>query len=383
MKIVEIEAILLSFQFPEGEAPAWIGGHIATWDAALVRVTSDNGLTGLGEVGQGTMAAEGVPGLVGALRPYVVGKSLEEPWLFGDYLRSVTAFWARTGIAMGVIGAVESACLDLVAKEQGVPMFELLGGSKHDSVEIYASSGLGLSVGEIVDRTLSEFEQGYRTVKVRAIGGVTGTIELIESISAVKPPGTQIAVDAVQGCASNPWGLESAVEVGRVAQAHDVRWFEEPCHVDDLELSSLIRAELEVPISGGESRTGWREFLDLMEADAVDIVQPDVSIVGGPALYRRIADEASRRGLRCYPHVWGSAVTVMMAAHTAFSTQSTEIIEMCTVENPLRSVLMVEPLRIIDGRLLPPESPGLGVHLDADILAEFPFIPGRGHVISS
>ena len=128
--MAEIRAVLLSHRYADGDELTWVGGVIRSWDAALVVVTLADGTTGVGEAGAGIMAGPAVPGIVDSLRPYVVDVPFASPLEVGDHLRAYTAFWARGGISSGVIGAIETAALDAVAKREGVPAFEILGGAR-------------------------------------------------------------------------------------------------------------------------------------------------------------------------------------------------------------------------------------------------------------
>jgi D-galactarolactone cycloisomerase len=143
LRVDSVRAVLLSATYPPGKELTWVGGTIWSWDAALVQVTLSDGTTGLGEAGAGIMAAQAVPGIVTAFEPYLVGVDFTHPLDVADHLRAYTAFWSRGGILNGVAGAIETACLDAVAKRAGLPAYELLGGAKRTSIETYASGGLG------------------------------------------------------------------------------------------------------------------------------------------------------------------------------------------------------------------------------------------------
>lgn len=376
-----VRPILLSHTYAPGEELSWVGGTIRSWDAALVEVTLADGTTGVGEAGAGIMAAQAVPGIVAALAPYVDGAVFAEPGEVGDHLRAYTAFWSRGGLLSGVIGAVETAVLDAVGKREGVPAWELLGGSGRQSVEAYASGGLGTTFEEVSGWARTQLDAGFRTVKFRAMRDPQTTVALLEHVTSQLPAGAQFVIDAVQACASAPWPVAEAIEVGRVAQSRGARWFEEPCQAEDIAGFAAVRAALEVPISGVESNGSVREFNELVAAGALDILQPDVSFVGGPTAFGRVAALAHEAGLGCVPHVWGSGVTFAANLHTVAATESVRLFEFCTLPNPLREALLTEPPRLVDGEVAIPSGPGLGVAVTAQIEERFPFQAGGGHVI--
>lgn len=381
LTVVGLRAVLLSHRYPEGEELTWVGGTIRSWDAALVEVTLQDGTTGVGEAGAGIMAALAVPGIVDAFRPYVEGASFDDPLDVGDHLRAYTAFWARGGITAGVAGAIETAVLDAAAKRAGVPAYELLGGLQRGDIEAYASGGLGTTFAEVSEWASVQTAAGFGTVKFRAMTDADTTVALLDHVVERLEPGTRFIIDAVQACASDPWDIDDATRVGARAAALGARWYEEPCQADDVEGFARVRAAVDVPVSGVESNSTEREFAQLLAANAIDIAQPDVTFVGGPRAFARVADRAARAGVACVPHVWGSAVTFAANLHAALAHPHVELFEFCTLPNPLRDAMRVEPVGFEGGRISAPTAPGLGVALTPEVEREYPFIAGGGHVI--
>ena len=381
LRVERIRPVLLSATYPPGEELTWVGGTIRSWDAALVEVTLSDGTTGLGEAGAGIMAAQAVPGIVAAFAPYLLGAEFAHPLDVADHLRAYTAFWSRGGILNGVAGAIEIACLDAVAKRAGLPAYELLGGRRRDSIETYASGGLGTTFEEITAWMYAQVDAGFGTVKFRAMKDPDTTIELLDHVTGQLPEGVQFVLDAVQGCASNPWPVDEAIRVGRAVAAKGARWYEEPCFANDLDGYSRVRAAVDVPVSGVESSGTVREFAELIAAGGIDIAQPDVTFVGGPGAFSEVAGLARDAGLDCVPHVWGSGVTFAANLHTVLAEPHVELFEYCTLPNPLRDALLVDPVGFVAGRLLAPTAPGLGVRLTPELEERFAFIAGGGHVI--
>lgn len=381
LRVRNVRPVLLSATYPPGEELTWVGGTIWSWDAALVEVTLSDGTTGLGEAGAGIMAAQAVPGIVAAFAPYLVDADFAHPLEVADHLRAYTAFWSRGGILNGVAGAIEVACLDAVAKRAGVPAYELLGGAQRESIETYASGGLGTTFDEITTWMFAQVDAGFGTVKFRAMRDPDTTIELLNHVTAQLPSGTQFVLDAVQGCASAPWPVDEAIRVGRAVAAKGARWYEEPCFANDLEGYARVRAAVDVPVSGVESNGTVREFAELIASGGIDLAQPDVTFVGGPRAFAEVARLASDAGLDCVPHVWGSGVTFAANLHTVFAEPRVELFEYCTLPNPLRDALLVEPVGFDSGRLRAPTTPGLGVQLTPEIEDRYQFVAGGGHVI--
>lgn len=380
-RVAAVRPVLLSAVYPTGDELRWVAGIIRSWDAALVEVTLQDGSTGLGEAGAGIMAAQAVPGIVDSLTGYLRGVALRHPLQVGDLLRAHTAFWARGGICSGVIGAIEIACLDAVAKREGVPAYALLGELARDSIEAYASGGLGSGFDDVLSFVLAQAECGFRTVKFRAMRDPATTIELLDYVVPRLPAGVRFVLDAVQGSSASPWSVEDAIEVGAAAARYGARWYEEPCFATDTSGYAAVRAATGAPVSGVESHSSLEEFRALVAANAVDIVQPDVSFVGGAGVLARIARLAAHSGVACVQHTWGSGVTLAANLHTAFANENIDLFEYCRLPNPLRDELLTDPIALRDGRIEAPKGPGLGVRLTEEIEARYPFAPGKGHVI--
>jgi D-galactarolactone cycloisomerase len=381
LRVERVRAVLLSATYPPGKELTWVGGTIRSWDAALVEVTLSDGMTGLGEAGAGIMAAQAVPGIVTAFEPYLVGVDFAHPLEVAGHLRAYTAFWSRGGILNGVAGAIETACLDAVAKRAGVPAYELLGGAQRSRIETYASGGLGTTFDEISQWMFAQVDAGFRTVKFRAMKDPDTTLHLLDHVVGKLPDGIRFVLDAVQGCASNPWSVDDAIRVGREVAARGARWYEEPCFANDLIGYARVRSELDVPISGVESNGTVREFAELIAAGGIDVAQPDVTFVGGPRAFSDVAALTTAAGLACVPHVWGSGVTFSANLHTVLAEPGVELFEYCTLPNPLRDALLVEPVGFEDGTLRAPTAPGLGVALTPELEREYAFVAGGGHVI--
>jgi L-alanine-DL-glutamate epimerase-like enolase superfamily enzyme len=376
-----VRAVLLSHRYAPGEELVWVGGTIHSWDAALVEVELSDGTRGIGEAGAGIMAATAVPGIVDALRPYLLDVPFAGPLEVADHLRAYTAFWSRGGLLGGVIGAVELAVLDAVAKREGVPAYEVLGGAARPRIEAYSSGGLGTTFEEVAAWADAQFAAGFGTVKFRAMSDPDTTIRLLDHVVARLPEGARFVIDAVQACASAPWSIDDAIRVGQHAAELGARWYEEPCQADDVAGFARVRASLDVPVSGVESNGTVREFAELIAAGGVDIAQPDATFVGGPRAFSRVAALAAEAGIACVPHVWGSGVTFAANLHTVLAEPTVELFEYCTLPNPLRDALQVEPVDFVDSTIGAPTAPGLGVRLTEDIEREFAFRPGGGHVI--
>ena len=377
MRITAIDSIVLTA--PTGGLD-WIGGRTDTWDTALVRVTTDEGLYGLGEVSQGASGAGAVAGIAGCLAPIVVGMDPQRPAAVRHALYNRSLFWARSGIPQGVISAIENACWDISGKARGVPVHQLLGGLARDQIRVYASIGLGATPEFILKDVVKAQEAGYDLLKVRSFKNVHRTIELLEDVERVLKPGTRILFDAIMGIAPEPWTFKETLAVGRKLEMMDAVLFEEPCRTEDIDGYVELRKRLDIPVAGVETYNSRFYFQRLIDAGGVDVVQPDATIVGGITELLAVAAYAQSKFVKVVPHTWGSSVTRMANYQAALSCPWCELVEHSTYENPLVDALLADgPLKIVKGRFTAPTAPGLGVTINDEVIERYAhYAPGKG-----
>ena len=167
MKIKKIEPILLSYEYKENEKWGWSGGSVAVWHTSLVRVWTDEGIYGLGEMGTGHYIPEAAKSICEFLEKTLIGKDPFEISVLFDAMYKLGANWGRRGIAMGVISGIENALWDLKGKALGVPVHSLLGGKFRKSIKAYASGGMEQPMASLVKEVGGYLEKGFKAVKIR------------------------------------------------------------------------------------------------------------------------------------------------------------------------------------------------------------------------
>jgi D-galactarolactone cycloisomerase len=150
-----------------------------------------------------------------------------------------------------------------------------------------------------------------------------------------------------------------------------LRWFEEPVSADDRAGAARVRASTHIPIAAGESEFTRFDFLDLIAADAVDVLQPDLAICGGPSEGRRVAALAETHQLELAPHCWGSALSFSAGVSLAFASSAATVIEYSLGGNPLLHDLPVEAMALVGGHAVAPTRAGFGVTPNMDFVNEY------------
>jgi L-alanine-DL-glutamate epimerase-like enolase superfamily enzyme len=233
---------------------------------------------------------------------------------------------------------------------------------------VYASSLLFKPIEELVREAAGLATQGYTAMKLKIGQGAEADLAKVRAIRNALGDGVRLMVDA--NCA---YDTLTALQVGRLLEAEGVAWFEEPIAPELLDGYVALTQALDMPIAGGETEfTRWG-FKEILVRHAMDIVQPDIGRVGGVSEARKIAALAGAFDVPVAPHTGASAaVAVAASVQWAAALSNLLIFEYMYPPNPLREELLVHPLPSPKhGHMDVPQSPGLGIEVDAKALARF------------
>jgi len=360
MKIDHIEVITLRFEYENGFIYA--GGRCSARVTTLVRVHTDTGDIGIG-------SGYSHPGLLHLiierqLAPLLLGKDPTEVERLWKMMYHVTRWYGRKGAAVSALGALDTAFWDLRGKNQGKPVWSLLGGDR-TTCPAYASALLWSDVPDLEQEALRHRQRGFRRAKMRLGRGPELDIAAVRAVHGVLGNGN-VLVDG-----SMRYDVDTARQLAEVLAKCKVLWFEEPFEPEDIDSYSALRDNCPVPVAAGENEFGFQGFRELIRAGAVDIVQPDASRCGGISEVRRVAELAKTAGLRVAPHTWSDAVTITANAHVVASIDHGLTVEMDQTGNPFVEQLLVEPLEVRDGELTLNSAPGLGIELNESIIERY------------
>lgn len=377
MKITEVRPILLSQVYKDDEVWGWSGGEVRVWNTALVQVFTDEGTTGLGEMGTGHYLPDAARAICDSISPMLIGKDPFEIEVLQRKLYKLGANWGRRGLAMGVISGIENALWDLKGKALGVPVHSLLGGKHRSRIRAYASGGMAKPLAALAEEVIDYKERGFTAVKVRGGHSAKRDVEIARTVREAVGDSMDVALDAGQGYVPEPWPLVETLRVTRELAELNLFFLEEPVRTDDLVSYRKVTAESPVTIAGGENACAIWEFKQLIDADAVDFLQPDVTHAGGISEVKRIAEYAELHGKPIVPHVFRSAASFSAHLHLLAAIPNAIVCEYQMIANGLRDDLFIEPLRMEAGEIIIPDLPGLGIHITDEIIAKYPYQPGR------
>lgn len=370
MKITRVDALML--RMPEIDPNA----ADSTQDAFIVRVHTDAGIVGIGEVDASPTVVKAV---IDAPRSHAISTGLREI-LLGKDPRDIESLWeqmyrgsifyGRRGVAVMALSGLDIALWDILGKSVGEPCYRMMGGAYRDRVPAYASTLMPDTPSEAAAHAREVADAGFTAIKFG--WGPLGRdgeldVELVSAIRSEVGDGVEIMIDV--GFA---WrDARHAVRMTRRLAPYRPAWIEEPLWPDDLIGYRELAGAVDVPIATGEENTTRWEFAELLDRGCVDVIQPDISRCGGLSEARRIDALARSRGKDCIPHAWSTGIVSAASLHFLATLPSARYLEYCIRPNPLNTSLVRNPVRVEDGVAWVPEGPGLGIELDDEQLERF------------
>ena len=370
VRITSIEAAPLVGDTPKGGWDAEIKPEDSIH--ALIAVYTDAGITGHGSVyTDGRLVQAGLR----VLEPLFRDENALEPQRVSEKLHQNTFWMGRGGTLTHVISGIDIALWDILGKATGLPVGQLLGGRYRTRVQPYCSL-LMAEPAEMHDEVARYRARGFRAFKIGwGPFGRRDDTKLDEAIvrAAREAAGEEnrLFVDAGASDAHWPQGLKWAMRTAEMLQAYDVGWFEEPLRPDAIDDFCHLRRVSPVPIAGGEVLTRRQSFLPWLSRGAFDIVQPDVTKVGGISEQRRIAWMADDFGVRYVGHGWNTAVGLAADLQLATALPNVDLVEFIGGSAYLDGITEAPFVLDNEGYLAIPDAPGLGVRLDRAKLARY------------
>lgn len=373
MKITKVTTHVLEAPIdrPFAFSQAWVDRRVGL----VVEIETDAGLIGWGD-------GYGPPWALATVidryyAPRLIGRSPLAGDAIWEELYNALRDHGQRGVPIQALSAIDIALWDLRGKALGVPVHVLMGGPIRDSVRAYATGLYRRSDTPTENRAMLQAEAegylaaGFSAMKTKVGFGFRDDIELVEMLRETIGPDVELFVDANHGC-----DLVQAKRLAHAMDPLDIGWFEEPVEPEDIEGYAELRRTTTIPIAGGESSFTRYDFRRILEARAIDIIQPDTASCGGLTEAKRIADMAWTHGARYQPHVWGTGIglaaamqllAVLPTTAPAFGAHA-PLLEYDSTPHPFRQDLLVDPIRVEDGIAHVPQGPGLGIEIRRDVL---------------
>jgi len=369
MKIREIRAYGLRGGTPKG---GWTN-EISPEDCVhtLVVVLTDEDIYGVGSVFAGE---DLVRAALQVLKPLYEGENALEPERVSERLHQNTFWLGRGGTITHAISGIDIALWDILGKATGQPVGRLLGGRYRERVRPYASV-LMQEPRALAEYLLQFKEQGFDAFKMGwgPFGRISEAMDeaIVRAARDAVGAETLLMVDAGGSDAFWPHGLKWALRTAEMLADHGVFWFEEPLKPDALDDYVQLRESTPLPIAAGEVLTRRQSFQPWIEAGALDVVQPDVTKVGGISEERRIGWMAQEHGVRFIPHGWNTAVGLAADLQLSSAFPETDLVEYITGSPYVDEIVAGGWHLDAEGTLTIPSRPGLGIEIDWDAVKRY------------
>jgi L-alanine-DL-glutamate epimerase-like enolase superfamily enzyme len=345
----------------------------------LVKLTTDDGLTGWGEAvtvtSDATVAVarliEGVAGSVLGANPLhteaVWHQMKDRAWWYGH----------GGGMASFAISAIDTALWDLKGKLLGCSVLDLLGGPVHERLPTIACSH---AFSEQISQMCAEAEAwlaaGFRGVKIgfgkpgrSKLGFLHDRdVEYVAAMRAMMGPDKSLMIDV--GPAAQ-WDVATAVRRVRAFDEYQVDWVEEPLGAWDPDGYAVLRDKTAARIAYGEREWTLAGYDRILRTGTCDVLGVDPGRAEGVTGFKKVADQVTAYGRQANAHAWSSAIVTAASLAISFCSPSVRVFELKPLHNPMQHELVERPFEQTGGWIAPPSGPGLGIDVREDVVARY------------
>ncbi len=385
MKITRVISHVIGYDLPE--ELGYSQQYYARRTAHLVEVQTDEGISGWGECfGPGNVALANKAIVERVIAPMIIGHDPLDREVIWHKIYNLLRDHGQKGMPLQAQSGVDIALWDLTGKITGQPLCKLIGGKFRERVPVYGYAmmlkrqDLASQVARFKDEAASIRQAGFVATKMKVGLGVAADTKLVTAVRSGVGEDYRFMVDA-----NHCYSVDDALEIGRVLDDLNAYWFEEPVAPEDHAGYRILRQNLKTRIAGGEAeftRWGWQK---LLQADVLDIAQPEVCALGGITEYLKVLSLAHTHFTRVINHVWGSAVALSVNLHLIAAMPpmpgglhpAEPMLECDTTHNLFRDKLLEKPLDLMaqvarnSGTVAVPGGPGLGVEPDREFIRHY------------
>ena len=367
MKITGVEAIHMRIPVVENKADG-------SQEVVVVRVDTDAGLSGYGEVvSNSTVARAIIEAPMSApfrhgLGAVLMGTDPLDPEARWREMYFNSSWYGRRGAAIHAMAGIDTALWDIVGKAAGKPCCEIWG-RRRDRVRAYCSVLFPDTPDQAAENTAGYRRKGFTAVKFGWNGfGLDHDRDraMMDAIGKAAGDDMDIMVDV-----GRVWDADTAIERSReLFDEHGVVWVEEPLHQDDYDGYARLAADVDGRIATGETEDAIEVFERLMDG-GVKVIQPDVGRAGGLTICRKLSEIAFLRNVWCIPHCFGTGVQLAASIQWAISAPDMPVTEYPVTESPLRNELVIGLPRLENGFVVPSDRPGIGIEIDDSVVERY------------
>ena len=374
-QIEEIRTILLSAKYGHEKHPEILecfpNGPKRT--IGLVEVTLRDGTKGYGEGYLGVFAPKVFESIVDLCKPYLLGKDAMDIKRRYLDLCSVCDYWSLQGAARHTTSAIEIALIDAKSKSLGVPAYKMFGDNFNDKVEVYGSGGICDSKEHFIEELEYLKFLGIKKYKIRStVKDILRTAWILQEANKYK---IEIGIDMCQNLTDPPLSAQEVISFindVRKISSENILFLEEAVGPTDIKGFKKLKENFDIKICGGEIITTQEEMISRINLGTYDFVQPDASVIGGIQSVLEIFNHAKSKGVDTVVHAWGGPVAIMANYHACFAAGG-KLVELPMIPYDLEPDLFTDQRKIVDGCLVRPKKPGIGITMNDNIEKKYKF----------
>ncbi|MEM7258414.1 MAG: mandelate racemase/muconate lactonizing enzyme family protein [Pseudomonadota bacterium] len=394
MKVTELQTFIV------GNPPPHKGGRYFIF----VKLTTDNGISGIGEVYNATFSPSVIKHMIDDI--FTAHIENTDPFRIETLWRNVYArgYSSRPDITLvGVLSGLEIALWDIIGKAVDKPVYELLGGKVHERLRSYtylypAQEADANSADPVysdpqvaADRALYYANQGFTAVKFDPAGAYTTFDPHQPELESIER--SRLFVETLREALGTSADLlfgthgqftpAGAVRMARALEPSNPLWFEEPVPPEMPEQMAKVAGQTSIPIATGERLTTKYEFSRVLQCNAAAILQPALGRVGGLLEGKKIASMAETHYAQLAPHLYCGPVEAAANIQLAAASPNFLILESIETWGGFHTELLNSPIQWEDGYVIPPATPGLGIELNEAVALSHPYEGDTLHIAPS
>jgi L-rhamnonate dehydratase len=368
MKITDVEALYL--RLPEIKART-----DSSQDALLIRVSTDAGITGWGEVDgcpwvvKAIVEAPMSHTIVTGLKQVLVGEDPTEIGRLWTRMYEATLYYGREGAVIQAMAGIDLALWDVKGKALGMPVWQVIGAKYRDRLRVYSSNMMQFTPEATADRVKKARDDGFTAAKFgwEPFGRSDLALDLryLDAMRKAAGDGFDLMLDV-----GLVWDATTTIQRAEAFEPYGLFWIEEPLHPDDVEGYRLVSERITQRLAAGEEECTLRGFRRLIDQGGIRLAQIDMTRCGLTQSLK-IAEYAAQKGVPVANHNFTTDINTAASLHFLAAVPNALVLEYCVEPSEISRALAQDPFKLEDGCFRVPDAPGLGVEPNMEVVERY------------